>query len=385
MPLRTGLDRLLSDPPAALKSGRLGWVTNRAALTRDLRFGAAAAQQAGLPIVALFAPEHGLHLDLPAGANVPQQREPRTGLPVYSLYGADAAALAPLLRGLTHLVIDLPDVGVRFFTYAATMLEVMRAAAEAGVPVTVLDRPNPLGGEVVAGPRLSGELVSEIGPLEGWPVRHGMTMGEIAHFAQAVHLPHLDLRVVRLRGWSRGTWFPGWRRAWVPPSPNLPHWENALAYPGTALLEGTNLSEGRGTPNPFLLVGAPWLAGEALSQALNQMGLPGVRFRPVRFRPCRSKHAGEVCEGVQVHITAPRRFRPVRTGLAILVAVRDQQPQHLTFLEHQGRYFFDLLLGDAQTRARLQAGDTFHDLIAPWPVQEAAFQAQRRAYWLYPE
>ncbi|NPA06817.1 MAG: DUF1343 domain-containing protein [Chloroflexi bacterium] len=364
--VRTGLDNVIENLPKTWRWKRLGLLTNMAAVTQDLTDAALALRRAGANIVLLFTPEHGMFTSAPPGEAVPDAHEPRLDIPIVSLYGNLRAPTPSHLANLDLLIIDLPDVGTRFFTYASTMIETMQAASEAEVPVVILDRPNPLTGVYMEGPILEPRLTSFVGMLP-IPVRHGRTMGELALIATNVLELDVDIDVIPVTGWERSWWYDAWMTSWVPPSPNLPSGEAALLYPGVGLVEGTNLSEGRGTPYPFQVVGAPWLDAFRLADDLNNAGLPGVRFRPVSFTPTTSKHAGKTCYGVQIHVVDRNAFRPVRTGLAIIALARAQNPARFHFLRtSDGTYWFDRLLGRSTPRQRIQAGLSWRESIDMW-------------------
>lgn len=377
-----GVDRLALNPPVSLKQGPVGLVTNAAATTADLRTGLEALVEAGIQVAVVFAPEHGFTVGVPAGEKVGHAVEPRTGIPIYSLYGDRFEPPSDVLANLTWIIVDLPDVGVRFYTYESTLVHVLRASAQADVPVLVLDRPNPLNGLQVEGPVLREEYTSFVGMLPV-PIRHGMTLGELAWFANDVFAIGARLEVIRVEGWRREMWFDEWGRPWVPPSPNIPHGETALLYAGMCLIEGTNLSEGRGTPYPFAVVGAPWLDGDALARRLNERALPGVRFRPVSFTPCTGKHAGVRCFGVQVHVTQREVFQPVRTGLTVLWEARLQNPDAFAFLKGSGDGqlpYFDRLIGNGHVRPAVESGVPVEAIFAAWEPEERRFRRRRRWY-----
>ena len=378
-----GLDTIVDAPPAAWRHTAIALLTNRAATTRHLTDAVVALRAAGIHLTALLAPEHGVHIGLPAGAPVPSTVDARTGLPVYSLYRDPTVTLADIFPSVDRVVIDLPDVGARFFTYASTAVRVLQAAAQHGIPVTVLDRPNPLTGIHVEGPIRQEGMISFVSLLPV-PVRHGLTLGELTLLARQTLALDVAVDVVPARGWCRPMWFDETGYPWVPPSPNMAHFDTALLYPGTCLVEGTNLSEGRGTPYPFHVVGAPWLDGDALAAALNSAGLPGVRFRAVVFRPCEGKHAGEMCAGVQVHVTDRDAFRPVRTGIAILTAARAQAPDRFRFIQAaDGAFTFDRLIGNTEVRRRIEAGDTWQEIAYSWEEEETQFAQYKRQFHLY--
>ena len=383
-----GLDELARTRPRLFRGDRVGLVTHPAAVDRDLR--PAPEVVAGLPglrLAALFGPEHGFTGEAQDLEGVSGGRtHPRYGVPVVSLYGDTFASLKPTpeqLHGLDGLVIDLQDVGSRYYTFQATMLYCLEAAAGAGLPVCVLDRPNPIGGEV-EGPMLRPGFESFVGP-HPVPTRHGLTVGELAMLYRAERVPGVNLAVVGCPGLSRaadGGWVPD---PWVPPSPNMPAYTTALVYPGMCLVEGTNLSEGRGTTRPFEYVGFPGIDAHRIADALNAEGLPGVRFLPVEFRPTFQKHAGKTCGGVFVAITDRAAFRPVRTGLAVIAAFRALLGD--AFRWRTERYEFvddkpaiDLLFGSDRERRALEAGVPWREIAAAWEPEEAAWREKRAPF-----
>jgi uncharacterized protein YbbC (DUF1343 family) len=318
------------------------------------------------------------------------ERDPRTGLPAHSLYGATRESLRPSpaqLEGLDVLAFDVQDVGARYYTYQATMMLCMEAAAEAGLAFVVLDRPNPIGGALVEGPRLAPGFESFCG-LHDLAVRHGMTVGELALLFRDERRLDLDLQVVRCEGWRRGVPFRATGLPWVFPSPNMPTPETALVYPGMCLLEGTNLSEGRGTTRPFELFGAPWLDAHRLADDLAAERLGGVAFRPVSFVPTWDKHAGVRCHGVEIFVTDPERFRPFRTGLAAVLHARAQDPARFAWRTEAYEFVsgvpaFDLLCGSSRERRAIEGGATVSDMAAAFAPEEAAFERRRAPYLLY--
>jgi uncharacterized protein YbbC (DUF1343 family) len=331
--VQTGLDVLARDG-GRLAGRRVGLVTHAPAVDRGLR--SAVDVVAGLRhahLEAVFGPEHGFHgqaqdLEGIAGSG-PSQAAPR----IVSLYDGTAASLRPTaaqLAGLDVLVVDLVDIGSRYYTFQATMKYCLEAAAPLGIRVVVLDRPNPIGGVAVEGPALRPGYESFVGAHD-IACRHGLTMGELARlYARDLGLPDEAVEVVGCTGWRRGDYGDACGLPWVLPSPNMPTVDTAVVYPGQCLLEGTNLSEGRGTTRPFEICGAPWVDAAALARRLGGLGLPGVAFRPVTYRPTFQKHAGLDCGGVQLHVTDRGAFRPVRTGLAVLMEMRRQDPERFT-------------------------------------------------------
>jgi uncharacterized protein YbbC (DUF1343 family) len=290
-----------------------------------------------------------------------------------------------MLEGLDLLVFNIQTVGVRFYTYITTLLYTMQAAAESGIAYIVCDRPNPIGGQIIEGPVLESGYESFVGPGP-LPIRHGLTIGELAKLYNEAWGVGCDLTVVPCSGWRREVWFDDTGLPWVPPSPAMPWLETAIVYPGTCLVEGTNLSEGRGTALPFHLVGAPWVDGARLADALNEQELPGVRFRPTVFQPSADKWAGQRCGGVQLHVTDRRTFRPVTAGLHVLAAARGLYPDALSFRgsgEDSRRPHLDLLAGGSSVRSGLEAGLGVAEITSTWGMGLDAFAERRKACLLY--
>ncbi len=387
----SGLDVLLGERFASLRGAAVGLVCNPTAVDRKLRHAADLLREArGVRLAALFGPEHGVRGDAQYMDAVGNERDPRTGVPVHSLYGRDAASLRPgpgTLRGLDALVYDIQDVGARYYTYPATMLFCMEAAARAGIGFFVLDRPNPIGGRAVEGPALRAGFESFCG-VHDVAVRHGLTVGELAGLYREERGLTVELTVIPCRGWRRGMLQRDTGLPWVFPSPNMPTPETALVYPGMCLLEGTNLSEGRGTTRPFELFGAPWLDAGRLADALSGERLPGVRFRPVRFVPTWDKHAGTRCHGVELSVFDPESFRPVRTGIACVAAARAQDPRRFRWRTEPYEFAdrvpaFDLLCGSDRERKALERGRGWRDLAAEWVREERAFKTRRARHLRY--
>ena len=384
----SGLDVLASRLSSLLRGRTVGLLSHQASVTRDLTH----ARQAigairGVKLLRLFAPEHGLSGAAQDLVSVGAERDALTGLPVVSLYGKRLAPEPRALAGLGALVVDLQDVGARYYTFVWTMALTMRAAARVGLPVVVLDRPNPLGGEKLEGNMPDPRFASFVG-LHPLPTRHGMTIGELAGYLNDTHGLGCDLTVVPMLGWRRAMLWEDTGLPWVAPSPNMPTPDTALVYPGMCLLEGTNLSEGRGTTRPFELWGAPWLDGGRLAEALAAEKLPGARFRACAFTPTWDKHRGARCHGVQVHVSDARALQPVRLGAACIVHARAQDPAQ--FRWRTERYEFvenlpaiDLLTGSAEFRTGVTAGRSVGELCAAWDQERDAFARRRAPFLLY--
>ena len=374
-PVWTGLDVLREEGFQRLAGAHVGLVTNQTGQARD---GATAidllAAAPGVELVALFSPEHGIRgvMDGPVSSS----RDTRTGLPIHSLYGETRRPTADMLQGLDTLVVDLQDVGARFYTYATTMAYLLEAAAARGLRVMVLDRPNPIGGVDVEGPILDESSTGFTGYFPS-PVRHGLTLGELARLFNTEREIGAELEVVAMRGWQRETWFDQTGLRWVDPSPNIRNLHQALLYPGIGAIEGSNLSVGRGTDTPFEQIGAPWIDGPELARELNTRRLPGVRVYPLRFSPHSSRFAGELCEGVFFIVTDRDAVRPVRLGLEVAAAL---------YRLYGDRFDLDAvarLLGSRATLARLRAGDPPWEIAAGWAEGEAAWRRLRVPYLLY--
>jgi uncharacterized protein YbbC (DUF1343 family) len=388
--VQTGLEVLLEEP-APILGRKIGLVTNQSAVTADLQHAARLLQLGrGWQLTALFGPEHGIWGEAQDMAHVEHSTDPATGLPVYSLYGGSEEDLKPrrdVLRTLDALVIDLQDIGSRYYTFIYTMAICMREAAPLGLPVIVLDRPNPIDGYHLEG-NIREEKYSSFVGMFPLPTRHGMTAGELARYFNEVFNLRCDLTVVPMRGWRRGMWWGDTELPWVIPSPNMPTVYTATVYPGMCLVEGTNLSEGRGTTHPFEFFGAPWLNPFTLAERLNMLDLPGVRFRPHYFLPQFQKHAGKVCGGVEMHVTNRSTFEPYRTGLWCVKVARDLDPEHFdwrreTYEFVSDRLAIDLLAGSAKYRELVERGGDVDDWVAEWEPQLREFAKLREQYLLY--
>ncbi len=388
--VQTGLEVLIETPE--LIGGR-SWalLANQAAVTADLDPARTAlvAIDPG-PLVRLFAPEHGLDCvsqDMEAVADV---HDEVTGCDVRSLYGSSADTLAPKkkdLEGIEVMVVDLPDIGARYYTFAATMDWVMAACEDANVEVLVLDRPNPIGGVRREGGLVEKGFESFVSQLPV-PVRHGLTLGEIALLLQRERYPRLELTVVPCREWRRRDWLDATGCPWVPPSPNMPTLETASLYPGLCLVEATNLSEGRGTTRPFHLVGSPWLDAEELVSRLRVLDLPGIAFRPARFRPQFGKHGGEICAGVELHVDDRQNLEPVALGLHLLKTIHDLHPEDFAWRSDPYEFVrdvpaLDLLTGSVAAREHIENGLGFDPIFDSWRQSVTEFETRLEGVLLY--
>jgi uncharacterized protein YbbC (DUF1343 family) len=389
--MRTGLDVLRDQSWKPLRGLRVGLVCHPASV--DGRLQHAADLLAAAPdvrLAALFGPEHGFHGQAQDLISVTDQDDAPSGLRLHSLYGTTPDSLRPTaeqLHGLDALVIDLQDIGSRYYTFQATMLMCLEAASAHGLKTFVLDRPNPLGGTAVEGPALRPNFESFVG-IHPVATRHGMTIGELARLYQAERRLAGPLEVIPCEGWRRDQDFEATGLPWVLPSPNMPTAETAFVYPGQCLFEGTNLSEGRGTTRPFELCGAPWLDPRPLCARLEREALPGVRFRPTWFQPTFHKFAGRTCGGVQLHVTDRQAFRSVRTSLALLAAMRDLSGSHFAWRTEPYEFVadrpaIDLLFGNDRERRGLEAGVPAAELARAWEPEEAEFDRRRREFLLY--
>lgn len=373
-PVWTGVDVLREEAFARLAGARVGLVTNQTGVARDGESTIDLLHAArGVELVALFSPEHGIRgsLDGP----VASERDPRTGLPVYSLYGDTRRPTAEMLDGVDTLVVDLQDIGARFYTYATTTAYVLEAAAARDLRVVVLDRPNPLGG-VVEGPLLEERLLGFTGYYPA-PIRHGLTLGELARLFNGERAIGAALEVVPMRGWRRDLWFDQTGLSWVDPSPNMRNLHQAMLYPGVGAIESANLSVGRGTDTPFEQMGAPWIDGVELARELNARQLPGVRVYPLSFTPDESRFAGERCEGVFFVITDRNRFAPVRLGLELVATLFRLHGEQFD-LDAVERLFGTGELGDA-----VRAGVATWEVAASWAEGEAEWRRTSAPYLLY--
>ena len=383
----SGLERLL-DRPEPVRGLRVGLVCNPTSITRDLVHAKLAlAELLGGKLKALFGPEHGIAADAQDLVEVGHSRDCASGLPVYSLYGETRVPTSSMLADVDVMVYDVQDIGSRYYTFIYTMLHVMEACARDKKRVVVLDRPNPLGGDSVDGNLLQLEFLSFVG-MHPLVVRHGMTSGELALMFREELALDVDLRVVPMKGWRRPMHYEDTGLPWVLPSPNMPTLDTAFVYPGGCLIEGTNLSEGRGTTRPFELVGAPWLDAHALVRALERERLPGVGFRAAAFTPTFQKHAGTLCHGVQLHVSDRERFPAFLSYLLLIHHARRQDEKRFAWRQPPYEYErvklpIDILAGSDRVRQAIEQGVSPKQLASGFRKDAAAFRRRRKKYLLY--
>jgi uncharacterized protein YbbC (DUF1343 family) len=407
VPVKLGIEVLLESRLDLVKGKKVGLITNPTGLDSRLRSDIDRLRESGeVDLVALYGPEHGVRGNVQGGIYIPFYFDEKYRLPVFSLYGqslqpdpgmlknideymrsfdSDAKGRGKIPEGemikdVDALIFDIQDVGTRVYTYPATMAYAMQTAAQSGVAFIVLDRPNPLNGSVMEGPVLEYPEFSSFIGLYPIPERHGMTVGELALMINDRFLEKkADLTVIPMEGWRRDMWFDQTGLPWVIPSPNMPTLDTAAVYPGQVCLEGTNVSEGRGTTRPFEVFGAPWIDGFELARNLNALGLPGVTFREAWFTPSFSKFAGEQCGGAQVHVTDRNSYRPFATALHVVKTIREMHPDKFEF--HPD--YFDKVMGTAKIREALQKGIPIADIVKGYEPGLGAFSEARRPYLLY--
>jgi uncharacterized protein YbbC (DUF1343 family) len=385
--VRLGTDVLISS--ARLRGKRVGIVCNHASVDRGFAHVLdRLAATDGVTLGAIFGPQHGFRSDVQDNMiETPHRDDPGRRVPVYSLYSETREPTAEMLQGLDALVIDLQDIGARIYTYIYTMANCLRAAARHGVPVIVCDRPNPINGVDVEGAALVPGNESFVGQFP-IPMRHGMTIGELARLFNDHFGLGASLEVVKMEGWRREMFADETGLPWVMPSPNIPTLETAVVYPGTVLFEGTLLSEGRGTTRPFELVGAPGIEAERFAQQLNALELPGVFFRPAVFEPTFQKHAKQACGGCQIHVTHRRAFKPVLTGAALIAAFHQALPDRPLWRQPPYEYEheklpIDILAGLPQFREQIEARASAEEMADSWRGDERTFKELRAPYLLY--
>ena len=420
-PIQTGLEIFEKNWPEKLKGARIGLLVHPASVNRRLKHavnifmkyscriptqkamktlpphpplakggrGEFQVKSNFFELKALFGPQHGIHGE--TQDNMVEWEgfhDANTGIPVFSLYGHTRKPAPAMLKDIDVMVIDVQDVGSRYYTFIWTMELCMQACLEMDKSTVILDRPNPIGGHITEGPVLDMAYASFVGqrPL---PVRHGMTIGELCNYLRNEFYPSLDFHVIPMQGWKRKLWFDETGLTWSMPSPNMPTLDTAIVYPGMCLLEGTNLSEGRGTTRPFEIFGAPFLGPDMLVKKLKELKLPGIVFRPMYFQPTFQKHAGKLCGGAQIHVISRERFKPFKTGAAILKAIHDLYPQHFVWKQPPYEYEtknlpIDILAGTDRLRKDIEKGVSLNQMEEWWEEQRLQFQIKlRKKYLLY--
>jgi uncharacterized protein YbbC (DUF1343 family) len=373
--VQTGLDVLEVQKFAPLRGKRVGLITNHTGVDSQERSTVQLlAHASGVQLVALFSPEHGIagHAD----DNVPSSKDASTGLPIYSLYGDHNRPTEEMLNGIDALVFDVQDAGVRFYTYTTTMGYCMEEAAKKGIQFYVLDRPNPIAGDIVEGPVLDADKTAFVAyfPL---PVRYGLTIGELAQLFNTENHINVELHVIAMKGWHRNYFFESTGLRWIPPSPNLRTLKGSILYPGLEILQNAGVSVGRGTEAPFEEFGAPWINGEEVAAELNAKNLPGLRFANQRFIPVGGLYAGQRCGGVSIKVTDGAAVRAMRMGLEIAEILQKKYPANFETAKTV------LLLGNDETVSQLQAGTPPAQIISAWAKDLVAYDQMRRKYFLY--
>jgi len=402
--IKCGLDFFERKWPQKLKDSRVGLLVHPASVNRTLKHAVdiflkysyhTSAKEDHIikskkfELKALFGPQHGIRGETQDNMIEWEGFHDRqTGLPIYSLYGKTRKPDPSMMKNIDVMVIDLQDIGSRYYTFIWTMELCMQACMESHKSVVILDRPNPIGGHITEGPVLDRAFASFVGqhPV---PVRHGMTIGEIGKYLHSEYYPSLDFHIIPMQGWERKMWFDGTGLPWVMPSPNMPTLETAIVFPGMCLLEGTNISEGRGTTRPFEIFGAPFINPDLLVDRLNEYKLSGVMFRPMYFQPTFQKHAGRLCGGAQIHIRNRRRFKPFKTGVTILKTIHDLYPEHFSWKQPPYEYEtkkmpIDILAGTDRLRKNIESGETLDRMEAWWQEECMQFNKNiRKKYLLY--
>jgi len=385
--VRLGSDLLLAS--SRLKGARVGIVCNHASLDRGfLHIVDRLATAPDVTLAAIFGPQHGFRSDVQDNMiETPHADDPARRVPVYSLYSETREPTAAMLAGLDCLVIDLQDIGARIYTYIYTMANCLRASAKHGVRVIVCDRPNPIGGTDVEGALLVEGFESFVGQFP-IPMRHGMTIGELARLFNEHFAIGASLEVVKMEGWRREMYSDATDLPWVMPSPNIPTLDTAIVYPGTVLFEGMLISEGRGTTRPFELIGAPWIEAESFARQMNALKLPGAYFRPAVFEPTFQKHAKQTCGGCQIHVTDRQQFQPVLVGVALIAMFHQVDPARFAWRQPPYEYEhdkmpIDILAGSDKLRAQIEAGTSARDIAASWKKDEESFRKLREPYLIY--
>ncbi|MDA8155192.1 MAG: DUF1343 domain-containing protein [Actinomycetota bacterium] len=387
--VKTGLDLFEKDWPKALRDARVGLVAHPASVNRRLEDAVSLFYKSGRArLSAIFGPQHGIYGQTQDNMIEWEGfKDEKTGLPVYSLYGEHRKPTPAMLKDIDALVIDLQDVGARYYTFIWTMELCMQACLEENKAVVVLDRPNPIGGHLTEGTLVTRQYSSFVG-MRPLPIRHGMTIGEIGLYLWEMFHRGLSFNVIKMSGWKRSHWFDQCGLPWVLPSPNMPTLDTAIVYPGMCLLEGTTLSEGRGTTRPFEIFGAPFINPDKLAARLSEFRLRGAVFRPLYFQPTFQKHSGKICGGAQIHVTEREKFRPFKTAVAILKAVNELYPEEKLWRDPPYEYEeeklpIDILAGSPELRQLIETGIALDEMERWWNRQCKAFDEARGRFLIY--
>jgi uncharacterized protein YbbC (DUF1343 family) len=387
--LTLGADRLINEFTGLILNKRLGVVTNHTGVTANGTHIVDTLHSLGYEITALFGPEHGIRGDAPAGEKILDGVDAKTGISVFSLYGQHRKPTDEMLSNVDILIFDIQDIGARFYTYISTLFYIVQAGAEKNIPVIVLDRPNPIGGLQVEGPIRKENLSSFVG-IAPIPVRHGMTVGELATlFAGEGYIGKnlkSQLPVIEVLNWKRENYFDQFEMEWIPPSPNIPKFETSIVYPGTCLIEGTNVSEGRGTMDPFLTIGAPYIIPRELINELNKWNIEGISYSPAAFTPeeikgmaSKPKYENQNCFGISITVIDKEKFNAVNFGIKLIYSLNKIYPKQFSFRESS----FDRLIGDEQVRIDIQSGLNPEQVITRWREELDNFISLRNKYLLY--
>ena len=389
MKFRLGLSKLRDELLNELSNAKVAVLCNQASVDENLTNVVDILAGSRAKLIKIFAPEHGFFGAAQDRIAIKNSTHPKYGIPIISMYGDTADSLMPKkekLVGLDIVIIDLQDVGARYYTFVWSAALMMKQAAQVGVEIWVLDRPNPISG-IVEGPVQEDSYLSFVG-LYPLPIRHGMTIGEILSYIAREYIPQAKLEVILLDGWKRDMWFDDTGLSWVPPSPNMPSLSTAIVYPGMCLLEGTNISEGRGTTRPFEVFGAPWIKSFELCEKLNELKLPGVKFLPWRFTPMFSKYAGQTCDGAMMFVTDRKVFRPVLTAIAIIKTIHELYPEKFKFINPPYEFEteklpFDILCGTPEIRRMIEGGSKIDEIKDFIDGNAREYQAKLQKYLLY--
>ncbi len=388
--VKPGADVLLLEHLDLIKNNNLGIVTNHTAiLNSGIHLVDALKRIDDISIVALFGPEHGIRGDAPDGITISDGKDSKTGIPVYSLYGATRQPTQEMLENVDILIFDIQDIGARFYTYISTMYYTIKAAAENNIPVIILDRPNPINGVRVEGPMLDPEYKTFVGIAE-MPIRHGMTIGELSLFFNRTEIlgtdKPADLKVIKMKNWKREYYFDDCNIPWVKPSPNMPNLETAIVYPGLCLIEGTNISEGRGTYSPFLTIGSPYINSEEVISEINKFNIDGVQLSDTSYTPVAipnmassPKYESKLCNGINIKVTDRERFQPIEFAVKLIYTIHKMYPEDFTFRERS----IDRLWGSTSFREAILSGATPDVIIDEYQKKLEEFKNIREQFLLY--